>query len=502
MLYKVMLVDDEYMILEGLKQIIPWQELGFEIVATSRTGLEALNYLNKHPVDLIVSDITMPEMNGIQMVEEAYANGYDFTAIFLSGYQEFEYVKEGIRLGVKDYLVKPVDQEELTEIIEKIYRELKEKQHRKEQEQLYSENSIGRWLNDDLNEHDFFELMDGLDMPILGPFTAIKILSEADQLLAIIQQMKAKNQRLIITGGPQQDQQITLIFQGEAEQLKRFLAELKRQNGETVTLYTGETIPDWENVYESYEKVLQIEELNNFYPDLLPNQKLELVENLNEQEFSFLVFNKSLMIGDTKTIQQELDKIFEEVHSQHLQPENARYIAFLLFTDISRQYPTATKAIYEETIQKIRQSTTVYQLKQMLEDVLQIVSEQPVEKQISEATQQVIELVRKDYTQDLTLKMVADELHLNAVYLGQLFKKEMHSSFSQYLNQVRIKKAQQLLLYSNQNINEIADEIGYNNTNYFSKMFKKLNGITPKEFREQYLMDYSNVNSEEENKWL
>lgn len=105
-------------------------------------------------------------------------------------------------------------------------------------------------------------------------------------------------------------------------------------------------------------------------------------------------------------------------------------------------------------------------------------------------TQKVIEIVQKDYRQDLTLKLVADRLHLNAVYLGQVFKKEMHNSFSQYLNQIRIKKAQQLLLHSTQTISEIADAIGYNNTNYFSKMFKKLNGITPKEFRDQYDSGY------------
>lgn len=104
-----MLVDDEYMILEGLKQILPWQELGFEIVKTARTAAEALAYLKAAPVDLVISDITMPEMSGIEMIDTAYKRGDKFAAIFLSGYQEFEYVKEGIRLGVKDYLVKPVD---------------------------------------------------------------------------------------------------------------------------------------------------------------------------------------------------------------------------------------------------------------------------------------------------------------------------------------------------------------------------------------------------------
>lgn len=490
-----MLVDDEYMILEGLKQILPWEELGFEIVKTARTAAEALAYLKVAPVDLVISDITMPEMSGIEMIDTAYKRGDKFAAIFLSGYQEFEYVKEGIRLGVKDYLVKPVDQEELLEIVEKIKVELDKTIQQQEKEQLVLENSLSRWLNDELNETDFFALMAHFDTNPLGPFTVIKILSDSDILLAIGKEAKKIGQPLIISGGPQQHQQIILIFDGAGEKVLQFLAYLKRQYPKNLKIFVGETIQEWENLYESYEKVLQIEELNDFYPDLLPTSAADLAEEIGESEFSFLAFNKSLMIGDQKTIQQELDAIFEDAVIRQLQPENARYIAFLLFTDISRQYPTATKDIYEETIEKIRQSHTVYQLKELLEDVLQMAKRQPVEKQFSEMTQKVIEIVQKDYRQDLTLKLVADRLHLNAVYLGQVFKKEMHNSFSQYLNQIRIKRAQQLLLHSNLNINEIADEIGYNNTNYFSKMFKKLNGITPKEFRDAYHGDYADLKS-------
>ena len=494
-MYKVMLVDDEYMILEGLKQILPWGDLGFEVAKTARTGLEALAYLKNESVDLVISDITMPEMTGIAMIDAAYKRGDKFAAIFLSGYQEFEYVKEGIRLGVKDYLVKPVDQEELLAIVKKIKEELDEAAHRQEQEQLVLENSLSRWLNDELNESDFFELMDHFQTNSAGPFTVIKILSDSAILLEIAKEAKKSGQPLLIAGGPQQHQQITLIFTGASEKVLPFLAYLKRQYPGLLKIFVGETIKEWENLYESYEKVLQMEELNNFYPDLLPTSPVDLADELGEGEFSFLAFNKSLMIGDQKTIQQELDAIFDDAVARQLQPENARYIAFLLFTDISRQYPTATKDIYEATIEKIRHSHTVYQLKALLEDVLQMADRQPLEKQFSEMTQRVIEIVQNNYRQDLTLKLVADELHLNAVYLGQVFKKEMHNSFSQYLNQIRIKRAQQLLLHSNLNINEIADEIGYNNTNYFSKMFKKLNGITPKEFREAYHGDYSDLQS-------
>lgn len=490
-----MLVDDEYMILEGLKQILPWGELGFEVVKTARTGLEALTYLHEQTVDLVISDITMPEMTGIEMIQQAYQRGDHFSAIFLSGYQEFSYVKEGMRLGVKDYLVKPVDQEELLAIVTKIKKELDEARHRQEQEQLMLESSLSRWLNDELNESDFFELMRHYQIAAQGPFTVIKIISAEDILLAIAKEAQKYHQPLLIAGGPQQHQQLTLIFVGKAEKVPPFLAYLKRQYPGSLRIFVGETIEDWENLYESYEKVLQIEELNNFYPDLLPTSTNDLTDELGEDKFSFLAFNKSLMIGDQKTIQQELNAIFDDGVTRQVQPENMRYIAFLLFTDISRQYPTTTRDIYDKTIEKIRRSHTVYQLKELLEEVLQLVDRQPVEKEFSEMTQKVIAILQSNYRQDLTLKFVADELHVNAVYLGQVFKKEMHNSFSQYLNQIRIKRAQQLLLHSNLNINEIADEIGYNNTNYFSKMFKKLNGITPKEFREAYHGDYADLQS-------
>ena len=121
------------------------------------------------------------------------------------------------------------------------------------------------------------------------------------------------------------------------------MAYLKRQYPKILKIFVGETIEEWENLYESYEKVLQIEELNDFYPDLLPTFAADLAEEIRESKFSFLAFNKSLMIGDQKTIQQELDAVFEDAVARQLQPENTRYIAFLLFTDTRQQPKTFMK---------------------------------------------------------------------------------------------------------------------------------------------------------------
>lgn len=128
-MYRAMFVDDEYMILQGLQMILPWQELGFEVVHTAKSASEALEYLQEHSVDLLITDIRMPEMNGIDMIRQAQAFGNRFFSIILSGYQEFAFVKQGMALGVRNYLVKPVNKEELRISVQAIAAELEEQQN-------------------------------------------------------------------------------------------------------------------------------------------------------------------------------------------------------------------------------------------------------------------------------------------------------------------------------------------------------------------------------------
>ncbi len=232
--------------------------------------------------------------------------------------------------------------------------------------------------------------------------------------------------------------------------------------------------------------------IETFYQEFLPNNQKEQM-NRSAEDFTFLAFNQALMIGDMQTIQRELDAIFNQLSQQHATPEYVRYVVFLLFSDISRQYPTVLEENYEKIVEEIRASNNLNTLYALMQQVLAEVKNKPKIKKYSESVSQAVERIEQGYLEELNLKTVADELHLNPSYLGQIFKKETERSFSQYLNQVRTKHAQKLLLYTDDTINEISEKVGFNNTNYFSKMFKKLNGITPKEFREQYQSNYAGV---------
>lgn len=200
------------------------------------------------------------------------------------------------------------------------------------------------------------------------------------------------------------------------------------------------------------------------------------------------------MIGDEPTIVSKLQAIFEEMTELSFSPEDVKHVSFLLFSDIYRQFPILDRMTYLSMVKTIHDSQSIDQILSALKKVLELTSKsnQP-QKRYSDLVSEAITCIQEEYSQELTLKAVSDRLHINGVYLGQCFKNETECSFSQYLNQVRIQKAQQLLLYTNKSINEIAYETGYNTNHYFIKMFKKLNGLSPKEFRDRYKDNYQAI---------
>ncbi|MBL1227167.1 response regulator transcription factor [Enterococcus sp. BWR-S5] len=488
-----MFVDDEYMILEGLKMIVDWSALGFEVVETVKSATEALQYLESHAIDLLITDINMPEMSGIELVKQAQVKNRDFFTIILSGYQEFEFVKKGMQLGVKNYLVKPVNKEELKRSVLEIHAEL-EKRQQQEQKELYRETGLILWLNNELNDGEFQGLLKQFSSGTQPPYTPLLFSSEKAIVETAAEYFWNRGQQMAVYGRLNEDQLI-LIYSGSRQQLLLLIRELEQHfSGEHWQIIVGETIEEWETLYKSYEKIKQIQSLQAFYPDLLPHERVLKVDTVNkEEELPFLSFNKALMIGDIKTICQELDRIFDQLLAAQADPEQVKYVSFLLFTDIYRQSPALSVDDYETMIAEIRKGNTIVELRCLFDEILEKTKGQTDQKRYSETVQHAIDIITNDYTEEISLKSAAESLHLSVVYLGQIFKKETELSFNQYLNHVRIKKAQHLLLHTQQTINEISEAIGYNNTNYFSKMFKKLNGITPKEFRDTYREGYDSL---------
>ncbi|HFG0136153.1 TPA: response regulator [Streptococcus pyogenes] len=494
-MYKVLLVDDEYMILQGLTMIIDWQALGFDVVSIARSGQEALAYLTQYPVDVMISDVTMPGMTGLDLIEAAKTNHPQLQTLILSGYQEFSYVQKAMELETKGYLLKPVDKAELQAKMKQFKDWLDAQQAESIRQETYHDSLLTLWLTDELSEKEFHQLSQDLPEHALTGFTVLYV-----ECSEWIEEMEAyfKQEEQPCYLKKEEDKKIYLaILLGRAQQAKAFTSNLQKQFSENIQqIILGETVDDWENVYESYNQVRQSLFYNSqmSQPTDKGNSKLEMPES----RLQFFAFNKALMIGDEPTILAKLEAIFHEMKALNFSPEDVKHVSFLLFSDIYRQFPILDKMTYLSMVKTIHNSQSIDRILRELKKVLDVTNQNnSPEKRYSDLVSETIDCIRKEYHQELTLKAIADRLHVNGVYLGQCFKNETERSFTQYLNHVRIQKAQQLLLYTNQSINEIAYETGYNTNHYFIKMFKKLNGLSPKEFRDRYKDNYQAIKGDQ-----
>lgn len=490
-MYNVLLVDDEYMILSGLKKIINWDVLGIQCIGTAANGEEALEFVRIHPVDIVVTDVSMPERSGIEFVQAAQEEDINFNFIVLSGYQEFEYVKEGIRLGAENFLLKPISKVELNETLRKTVLKLENEKRHARTDTLLFESTLERWVNDDIDSVDLRRILKQVGKPLQA---------HALYTCMIITHIPEHNQDMWIKWLIEHDQyyafydetDLVIILEADRIDFNRIRKDLSQHaDHQEQIIAVGEILVPLEEVPNSYQQAETIVSVARFYGDhpiterMMLKNKLERNESL--YEISFKKFHHALSIGDIQLIKHEIGAMFKMLFEYEAEPEYVRYIGFIIFSDIYRQQESVGSEMYHDLLHELNDCDSIADIREVLHHALEATRKDHVLKQHNPNIQKVLHIVLKDYAKDITISSIAESLHMNAMYLGQLFKKETNKSFSQYLNHFRIKEAQNLLLKSNHNINEIAELVGYTSSGYFYKNFKKECGISPKEYRERYL---------------
>lgn len=146
-----------------MQKLIPWEEPGFEIVGTAGNGQEALEFVKRQKVDIVITDVTMPILSGIDFLKQSQKESIFFRFIVLSGYQEFEYVKESIQMGAENYLIKPINKEELMETLKKCIKEFEEEKLKMQGEKFLFEHLLKRWVHDDIDYMDLKKMLATFD---------------------------------------------------------------------------------------------------------------------------------------------------------------------------------------------------------------------------------------------------------------------------------------------------------------------------------------------------
>ena len=423
-MYKVLLVDDEYMITEGLKRLIPFEKWDMEVVATANHADDALEYVREHPVDIVISDVNMPDKTGLEMIQEMKEVLPDAYYILLSGYQEFDYVKKAMNLSVVDYLVKPVDKVELGHLLEKIVTQLREKVQEPE------------LLSQQLDEEAFLAHLSQKENWWIG------LSKEKQGDFVIPYYVLGQDWQIVLAD---QEFEGLLVMPFEAPYQANF--EKWKRDVEKTLFYGSVNLDQSESLFSYYEPIYRV---------IIQGNLQQIIDELTLLEK--IVLENTPRVSITKQLFTQF--VMDVFHLfEHLKADD--------MTDIVKNIHAITT--FEDLVAYTKETlTSFFGQYRMNENVVS-----------------VLEVIGRDYQKELSLKDISKDLFINPVYLGQLIKKETNSTFAELLNKQRIKAAQQLLLSTNDSIEDICYTVGYSNVGYFYKVFRKLCGKSPKAYRKQ-----------------
>lgn len=490
-MYNVYLLDDEPFILQGLEYIVEWEELGFKIVGSAPNGKVGFDEIIKTDVDLIITDIMMPEMTGLELIEKLKKSNYNFEFIVMSAFQEFEYAKKAISMGAENYILKPIDSDELLNNVKSIHNKLKQKDNLHIDNEVIKNNLLLNVIIHKYNKKTK-EDFNRLNIKLKGSNQCIAILEAKNKdydIAKILRNslkyedykycMQTKSKALILIDEELKDniiEKLTILKNG-----------IVNIDNETVYISLGKVVNNIEDLNLSYVTANKVSEYKIVYPNIswIKEYKEEslLVSNIDIdlEELKKILINKEF----SKTIEY-IDIIFEKIKEENIAPNQIKLKSIEIFLNVYN-YFNETKLMkgLNLYLEKAINSSTVDDVKSELINMVGFMQSklEQTEESISPVILKLLEYIDNNYQNDLNLKEISENLNINSIYLGQLFQKEIGILFSDYINNFRINKAKDLLVNTSLKASDIGDLVGYANKNYFYRKFKSLVGITPSEWR-------------------
>ncbi|WP_309119891.1 response regulator [Paenibacillus sp.] len=521
---KLLIVDDDEFIRAGLRQIIDWEELGIEIAGEAEGGREALRLYEQLSPHIVLTDIRMPDGDGLFLMERIREFGWSTHLIVLSGYDDFTYLRQAMKFQVEDYLLKPVDAGELEQIARNCCSQIENRwmteQIRKESFHLLRNNVLQRWVEHRIEDEQLREKLDFLQIPYHKNMLCVvaviswKDIREADlseaessfrpfSILNVLEEMMATDNRGIAFLNDEKKVVCLFISTGkDGERLLQDTAAWLRDAGRTISSLLK---TPWYAALGAWAEGAS--SVHHSYRDAL--RTLDMIEHtgapvcVTRSDLAALLPESTAALSDHRELPGALlagrRDVWEAAFAQDFlwayhqaQPSSAvKYVAAEWMAtaketlrqlrcgqDIAPHTERWFPRIFAESdVPAIRQS--VFDLLEELAGFIESQRDRPRHSLIDQAQQHIIE----HYRSELTLQLLADRLHVSSIYLGRLFKAETGEYFSDFLNRLRLEEAKTLLRDTPMKASDIALKIGYSDSNYFFRKFKQSVGLSPTDYR-------------------
>lgn len=534
---KVFLVEDEMVIRRGIKNSIDWEKEGYIFCGEASDGELAYPMIIKEKPDILITDIRMPFMDGLELCKLVKKELPNIKILILSGYDEFDYAKEAIRLGVTEYLLKPISSGKLLEALngvsESIRREKEDKdlvrkymeemrENTEHEKQKFFEQMIAGNLSmaDALETGKKYEmnLSAGMYNLLLFRFTLGKENRKSGELLGEAEYAIEKlTERLEYVFEFQRGVEgwAFLLMADNEEQMSERVKELSKdleeimKNYSTIAYFGGIGQPvarlrELEESFREAERALAARftmELNRIISveDIRMAQNVDTLDDIEITSFGEIektrtMLEKFLNNGAEDEIDEFVDVYINELPEENLKSVLMRqyiimdaYIVMMSFCEKIEGIEGEMQAQSEELKNSMKTIQTLEEIKNYIRMLLKKiigVRDTISGRRYSDIIEIAKDQIRKTYMSDeISLNTIAAEVGMSPRYFSSIFSKEMGKTFVEYLTEIRMDRAKELLMCSSMKTSEIGYEVGYKDPHYFSYIFKKTQNCTPKEFR-------------------
>lgn len=540
---KIFLAEDEVIVRETIKRMIPWEELGFELVGEAADGEMALPLLIRQKPDLLITDIKMPFMDGLTLAKLAKKELPELKIVILSGYDDFNYAKQAINIGVEDYLLKPITKNALIERLSEIRSRY---EHEKTQKEYYEKFQREMQAYEKNSSRDFFEAlvrgsMDMMEVYKKAEKLGVDIVAEAYNILIFTMnseedfsgqkegysEWEAESLEMLeefFSGHPSAMLFRSNIFsygvllKGQKESIKEITKEcvgkiqgiLKRKESKREWfLAVGQPVERLSQIKKSYHTASRAFSQRYLYGEnILYYDEMEMMEHRSGQadtnDNAYLkkvdvnalnpaILQKFLSNGIQEEIENFVKDYFYAIGQEPMESLvfrnyvilNVRFsvITFLkgLGCDTEGMEPENTEEILVESGKNIENA--IAYAEKMISRAITIRDQNSGNKNRS-ILKTAVDFIDEHYMdEDISLNTAANVANVSSNHFSALFSQNMGQTFIEYLTSLRMNKAKELLRCTGMRSSEIAGEIGYKDAHYFSYLFKKTQGMTPSDYR-------------------
>lgn len=529
----LLIVDDEPEIRSGLRSLLPWEQYSISVIGMASNGIDALNKIRFYEPDIVITDIQMPGMDGLELVRRTKEEQFDCSFVILSGYDDFQYAKSAIKYGVCDYLLKPISIKEFTELLQRLIDDISKRRllHsdqmstlrklRKAQVSIRQHNLVPQLLHNELTANELHKAIEDYNLPIhdikscvvlIQAFESLhgdedslmihqNLLSLQEQIESelkghlLISQLPLSSFLLVINLSPDETALYTLkhfftqwLSDYSSGSFVQFVAAIGKSVDSlldiSVSYQSARHIINW-HIYPEFGRVLDSEMfLSNQPPILMPGEGIW----------------DAILKNDFSAIRNEFLQYFTQLLNDSTPPPSylysmCNYLIITVQNQMSQYLGGKPQSFTGNTYAVLQNLATLDDIRNWMSEIL---CDFACELQISRATQndplieRAISYIHQNFLKNPRTEDICSYLGLSKSYFSTYFKNKVHLTFREYMLNLKISYAQERLKHPEHTPGEVALLLGYEDYRSFSRVFKSRTGFSPSDYQKQYTTDERN----------